>query len=159
MERRNFFAAIFTAAEIRDTRVRGSKRPKYNDTRLYRGPMVIPPDVAEAVREDPALHRTRHAGKLVSRYCDGEGTVWLFRCPVPETRMMVGEVVKTPDGRKRVHCWACAISASTYPQARILNGSSQPPAAVTEDIDISQYLDPQYSQKLVAEMLSDERKI
>lgn len=145
MERRNLFATLL-AADVRDTRVRGKKRPKYNDVRLYHGPMVIPSDVAEAIREDPALHRTRHAGKLVSRYLDAEGTVWLFRCTIPETRMMVGEVVKTPDGRRRVHCWASATPAATYPQARDLNGLS----TTDEDAaDINQYLDPQYAQQLM----------
>lgn len=139
------FAAIFPAAEIRDTRVRGSKRPMYNDARLYHGPMVVPSDVAEAVREDPALHRTRHAGKLVSRYRDGEGTVWLFRCPVPCTRMMVGEVVNTPNGRKRVHCWASATPAPTYPQARDLLGLPRPDSGEDDDAaDISRYLDPPF---------------
>lgn len=155
MERRNFFAALVAGgADIRDTRLRGKRKPVRENQRLYHGPMVIPEDVAEAVRESPDIYRTRHAGKLVSRYVDHDATVWLFRVLIPVSRQMVGEVIRTPDGRRRVHCWAAATPANTYPLARELHGLDIP--AELETTDINQYLDPQYAQQLMAESLSDD---
>jgi hypothetical protein len=34
--------------------------------------------------------------------------VYLFRCRIPDHRGMVGEIVRTPLGRLRVHCWSAA---------------------------------------------------
>ena len=71
--------------------------------------MQIPAHVYEAVREDPTPHRSTGRGAhLVSRYAEADGTVWLFRCQIPEHRGMVGEIVRTPLGRTRVHCWSAA---------------------------------------------------
>jgi hypothetical protein len=87
-------------------------------TKIYRGPMVIPIHVAEAVRESPGLvgtevttHVTR---KLVGRYADSQGT-YRFRCMIPSSRQMVGEIVLTRDGHVRVHCWSCA-TLGDYPE-------------------------------------------
>ena len=44
----------------------------------------------------------------MSRYAEPDGTVYVFRCQIPEHRGMVGEIVRTPLGRMRVHCWSAA---------------------------------------------------
>jgi hypothetical protein len=68
--------------------------------------MLIPERVALIVAEHPAIKRTTHS-HLVSRYAEN-GWTWLFRCQIPAHRKMVGEIVRTPAGDIRVHCWSAA---------------------------------------------------
>ena len=109
-DRREFFRALIAGgASVRTTRKHVSHA---QDVRLYHGPMTIPAHVYEAVREDPTPHRSTGRGAhLVSRYAEADGTVWLFRCQIPEHRCMMGEIVRTPLGRNRVHCWSAADPA------------------------------------------------
>lgn len=93
------------------------KSDKQPNVRLYHGPFLIPPDVAESLRESPDLHRTRHQ-HLVGRYADADGVTWLIRCRVPDSRAMVGEIVRTPEGHHRVTAWSAAAPAPTYRDAR-----------------------------------------
>jgi hypothetical protein len=106
-DRRQFFQSLIAGgAAVRKTR---KHVPHAADERLYHGPMQIPPHVYEAVREDPTPHRsTGRGGHLVSRYVDPDQTTWLFRCQIPAHRLMVGEIVRTPLSRIRVHCWSAA---------------------------------------------------
>lgn len=113
MERREFFQSLIAGgATVRRTR----KHVKHSeDVRLYHGPMSIPAYVYEAVREDPSpMRATGRGGHLVSRYAEADGTVWIFRSQIPEHRGMVGEIVRTPIGRHRVHCWSSATPADMY---------------------------------------------
>ena len=115
-DRRGFLQSLVAlGADTRRTRKRVPKSHA-QDVRLYHGPMTIPAHVAEAVREDPTPHRASGRGThLVSRYAEADGTVWLFRCRIPTHRGMVGEIVRTPIGRYRIHCWSAATpSPSPY---------------------------------------------
>jgi hypothetical protein len=125
--RQSFFRSLIVGgATVRDTR--GRKKVKHLDIRLYHGPMLIPAHVAECVREDPAPHRTKDR-HLVSRYVDVDGTVWIFRCQIPASRAMVGEIVQTPIGqRKRIHCWSAA-NPGEYRTPEDLLASRRPVAA------------------------------
>jgi hypothetical protein len=107
MDRRAFFQSLVAAGAIpRRTRKRV---PHSGDVVLYHGPMTIPAHVAEAVREDPTLHRATGRGShLTSRYSEADGTVWLFRCQIPSHRGMIGEIIRTPLTRTHVHVWAAA---------------------------------------------------
>ena len=107
-DRRHFLQSLIAGgAAVRKTR----KHIRHQqDVRLYHGPMEIPAHVAEAVREDPTPHRSTGRGAhLVSRYAEADGAVWLFRCQIPSHRGMLGEIVRTPLGRVRVHCWSAAL--------------------------------------------------
>ena len=118
-DRRQFFQALIAGgATVRKTR----KRVQHSqDVRVYHGPMSIPPHVAEAIRHDPAPHRPTGQGThLISRYAEPDATVWLFRCQIPSHRGMVGEVVRTPLGRIRVHCWSAAIPGEYREPAEII---------------------------------------
>lgn len=119
MERRDFFKSLVAAGAVPQKTRKHTDHS--GDIRIYHGPMEIPAHVYEAVREDPALcyatGRPGHGrkGHLVSRYADPDGTVWIFRCQIPEHRGMVGEIIQTPIGqRKRIHCWSAATPADTY---------------------------------------------
>lgn len=120
--------------------------------RLYHGPMEIPPHVAEIVRESPDVHKLRGGKKFAMRYADG-ATTWLFRCRVPESRQMVGDIMRQPDGRIRICCWSAATPSPTIPTVdRLLERHAQiEPALPEPEVDISRYLDPAYSQQLLDE--------
>jgi hypothetical protein len=111
MERREFFKTLVaggaTAAERTEQR---NRRAHHHDEIVYHGPMLIPERVAIIVAEHPAIKRTTNGGHLVSRYAE-DGWTWLFRCQIPAHRKMVGEIVKTPAGAIRVHCWSAADPA------------------------------------------------
>lgn len=120
--RGQFFESLIAGgATVRKNRkrVKGAHR---QDVRLYRGPMEIPAHVAEAVREDPTPHRATGRGThLVSRYAEADGTVWLFRCQIPASRQMVGEIVQVPVGKRiRVHCWQAATPGAYRTVAELL---------------------------------------
>ena len=107
-DRRHFLQSLIAGgATVRKTR---KHVPHTSDVRLYHGPMAIPERIAEAIWEDPTLHRATGRGThLVSRFAELDGAVWLFRCGVPSHRGMLGEIVRTPLGRVRVHCWSAAL--------------------------------------------------
>ncbi len=117
--RREFFRSLIAGgATARHTRKRVPKSHAA-DSRIYHGPMEIPPHIYEAVREDPAPMRASGRGThLLSRYAEADGTVWLFRCQIPTHRGMVGEIVRTRiGGRIRIHCWSAAdVGAYLQPQ-------------------------------------------
>ena len=119
MERREFFKRLIAGgATVRKTRrhVRHT-----GGQRIYHGPMTIPPHVADAVREDPTPHRATGRGThLVSRYAEPNATIWLFRCQIPTHRGMVGEIICTPLGRLRVHCWSAALPGEYLEPAEII---------------------------------------
>ena len=111
----NFSELIDSGAYISRTR-RKVPHSHSGDIVIYRGPMQIPAHVAEALREDPALCRATGKGThTVSRYTDADGTVYVFRCPIPSSRNMRGEIVRTPIGdRIRVHCWHPAARSAGF---------------------------------------------
>lgn len=76
------------------------------DIRLYHGPIVIPEDVKVAISQS-SVYRTGNSS-LAQKIVDTEGVTWLFKCEIPSHRVMVGEVMKTPDKRYRVHGWKAA---------------------------------------------------
>ena len=119
MERREFFRALIAGGAVpKDTR--GRKKVKHDDVRLYHGPMEIPPHVAQAVREDPTPHRTKDR-HFVSRYAEADGTVYLFRCRIPASRQMVGEITQARIGqRKRICCWSAATPGEYREPAAIV---------------------------------------
>ena len=121
-DRRSFFQSLIAAGAIpKKTRKRVPKSHA-GDIRLYHGPMLIPAHVAECVREDPSpLRATGRGTHLVSRYADPDGTVWLFRCQIPASRAMVGEIMQVPIGqRKRIHCWSAATPGNYLEPSEIL---------------------------------------
>lgn len=128
MDRRTFFQSLVAVgAPVRRTR----KRVLHTgDMRLYHGPIAIPAHVAEAVREDPTPYRASGRGThLMSRYAEPDGTVYVFRCQIPEHRGMVGEIVRTPLGRMRVHCWSAANPGEyREPRERYEAADQQAPA-------------------------------
>ena len=106
MERREFFSSLIAGGAT------VAKRPQRRDIRhadevIYRGPMLIPERVALIIADHPAIKRCNRNGHLVSRYAEG-GWTWLFRCQIPAHQKMVGEIVRTPAGAIRVHCWSAA---------------------------------------------------
>lgn len=124
--RRDFFRSLVAGgatvtSDLSGLPLKHRRRDKQPNIRLYHGPMLVPPDVAEVLREDPALHRLRGGGhKLAARYADGDGTTWLMRARVPESRAMVGDIVRQSDGHLRVTCWSAARLSPTYRDAREL---------------------------------------
>ena len=90
-----------------------NRRAHHEGDVLYRGPFIVPDHIAEIVRESPELYRTTHR-HLTARYVGIDSTVWLFRCRIPTSRAMVGEIVLTPEGRYRVHAWSTASPSDTY---------------------------------------------
>lgn len=133
MERRAFFQSLIAGgATLRKNR-KHVKGGHASDIRLYHGPMSIPLHVAEAVREDPTPHRATGRGThLVSRYADADGTVWLFRCQIPATRQMVGEIVQAAIGqRKRIHCWSAATPGQYRTPDELLANRHQTPEGPT----------------------------
>ena len=107
MERREFFRSLIAGgAGVRQRPQDRNKQRRHVDEQLYRGPMTIPERVAGIVAEHPAIKKTtfRH---LASHYSEG-GITWVFRCQIPASRQMVGELVRTTDGKYRVHCWSVA---------------------------------------------------
>jgi hypothetical protein len=122
--RRSFFQSLVAGGATVNTGLSGKplkhrKSDKQPNQRMYHGPMLVPADVAECLRESPDLHKTR-ATHLVARYVDGDGCVWLMRTRIPESRAMVGEIVRTPEGHYRVTCWSAATPSLTYRDARAL---------------------------------------
>lgn len=107
MERREFFKALIAGgAAVKQRPTKRNSRAHHKDTQLYHGPMAIPANIAAIIADSPAIKRTTH-GHLVSRYSYG-GATWLFRCQIPEHRLMVGEIIRVPDGQLRIHCWSAA---------------------------------------------------
>ncbi len=114
MQRRDFFAALAsTGAAPKAWAQKKNKLKHHAGERLYHGPMLIPAHVAETVRESPEVYRTTHRHPVL-RYVDSDQTVYLLRSRVPESRAMIGEIVRTPEGRVRVHCWSAARTSTTY---------------------------------------------
>lgn len=108
MERRDFFKSLVAGgATIKVRPERKNQRAHHQGERIYHGPMEIPERVVSAVAQSPALAKTTHR-HLISRYTDGEGWEWRFRSQIPEHRLMVGEIIRTPEGNVCVHCWASA---------------------------------------------------
>jgi hypothetical protein len=115
-----------------------------NNTRIYHGPMFIPVDVAEALREQPEVFRTRgksrapgKAGgrrgrRLVMRYKDGDAAMWIFRCLIPPSRAMLGEVVLTPEGVRRFHFWAAVDPSAHLQDARYFEPTAPRAAGLIE---------------------------
>lgn len=91
-------------------------RIRHAGERVYHGPIFVPENIAAIVAEHPAIKRTtsRH---MVMRYSHG-GWTWLFRSQIPASRMMVGEIVRTPEGQIRVHLWSAASPHSGAHSAR-----------------------------------------
>ena len=112
-DRRQFFQSLIAGgAAARKTRKHVAHT---DDVRIYHGPMQVPLYVVEAISADPTPHRATGRGThLVSRYAEPDATVWVFRCQFPVHRGMVGEIVRTPLGRIRVHCWASAQPSDRY---------------------------------------------
>jgi hypothetical protein len=108
IERRDFFKSLIAGgATVSERKERRNHRAHHEGTRLYHGPMLIPAYIAGIIAEHPALKRTTNGRHLVSRYADATHT-WLFRCQIPAHCLMVGEIVRTPEGKIRVHCWSAA---------------------------------------------------
>lgn len=189
VERRGFLQAVLGGATVHaDPAMRRTKRKDgssarghhADNERLYHGPFFVPADVAEAIREDGSLYRTARrpqydvtgevkrecGGKLASRYVDGDGCTWVGKCPIPESRTVVGEIVRTGEGRIRVHWWAAATPGTARRDAREIasrRAETLPePARSSEPImpplasEYSHYLDPRYAEQLMAEPLPDE---
>ena len=119
MERREFFKSLIAGgASMRERPRAKNRRAHHTGERLYHGPMEIPEDIVRIIAAHPAIKKTtcRH---LVSRYAN-TGWVWLFRCQIPESRQMVGEIIRTPEGKIRVHCWSAA-----RPDGRIIRTPEQ----------------------------------
>lgn len=122
--RRDFFRSLVAGgatvtSDLSGQPLKHRKRDKQPNIRLYHGPMLVPPDVAEILRESPDLHRTR-SRHLVGRYADADGTTWLIRTRVPDSRAMVGDIVRQQDGHLRITCWSAARISPTYRDARAL---------------------------------------
>jgi len=116
MDRRDFFRSLIAGgATVKERPARRNRRAHHEATRLYHGPMLIPAYIANIVASHPGLAKTTH-GHLVSRYADAMHT-WLFRCQIPDSRAMVGEILRTPEGKLRVHCWSAARPVDTYREA------------------------------------------
>ena len=106
-DRREFFRSLIAGgAAVSQRPERRNRREHHAGERIYLGPMIVPERVAAIVAEHPAIKRTTHQ-HLVSRYAES-GCTWLFRCQIPASRQMVGEIVRTPEGSTRVHCWSAA---------------------------------------------------
>ncbi len=113
MERREFFKGLIASgATVREREHGRNRRARHVDNRIYHGPMLIPERVAAIIAAHPAIKRTTHR-HLVSRYAEGN-FVWIFRCQIPASLAMVGEIVSTSEGKIRVHCWSAATPADTY---------------------------------------------
>lgn len=107
MERRDFFRSLIAGGATLNQRPEGkNRRAHHQNERLYHGPLEIPERIVDIVAEHPGIKRTTHR-HLVSRYAENNW-VWLFRCKIPASRQMVGEVVRTPEGKIRMHCWSAA---------------------------------------------------
>jgi hypothetical protein len=110
-DRREFFRSLIAGGAA------VAKRPQRQITHpgnevVYHGPMLIPERVAGIIAEHPSIKRCNRSSHLVSRYAE-PGWTWLFRCQIPASRHMVGEIVRTPEGATRVHCWSAADPART----------------------------------------------
>lgn len=108
-DRRSFFQSLVAGgATVSQREQHRNRRVHHAGERIYHGPMEVPARIAGIIADHPVLKMTTHR-QLVSRYAgDADGWVWLFRCQIPEHRLMVGEIVRTPEGRIRVHCWHAA---------------------------------------------------
>ncbi len=108
VERREFFQSLIAGgATVKVRPERRNARAHHRDEIVYRGPFSVPAHVAAIVAEHPGLVQTTSGRHVAMRYSD-HGTVYLFRCRVPEHRAMVGEIVRTPAGAIRVHAWSAA---------------------------------------------------
>lgn len=113
MERRDFFKSLIAGGAAPKVRERGkNNRAHHKQDVVYHGPMTIPVEVAEIIATHPGLCRTTHR-HLVSRYSQN-GRTWIFRCQIPKHRAMVGEIIRTPEGKLRIHCWSAARLSDTY---------------------------------------------
>lgn len=133
--RREFFQSLIAAGAVpRKTR----KAVKHaGDIQLYHGPMQVPEHVAECVREDPTPHKATGRGRhWVTRYAEANGTVWLFRCGIPFHRGMVGEIVRTPLGRHRVHCWSAAELGEYKSPESLIVGKIRQPEEIMPPLDL-----------------------
>lgn len=109
MERRAFFQSLIAGGSTINQRPENkNRRAHHQGERLHHGPIEIPERIVAIVAAHPGLKRSTHR-HLVSRYAENEW-VWLFRCQIPESRQMVGEIIRTPEGKIRVHCWSAANS-------------------------------------------------
>jgi hypothetical protein len=108
--RRDFFGSLLSGGATVTNGLSGRKRGHDAATNavLYRGPMRIPDDVRAAVEETPNIHRTRGGKRKLAMRYSADGVVWLFRYAVPAHGAMVGEVVRTIEGKYRVHAWQAA---------------------------------------------------
>lgn len=156
MERREFFQSLIAAgAPVRKTR----KHVRHEgDIRLYHGPMTIPEHVYEAVREDPTPHRATGRGThLVSRYAEADATVWLFRCQIPASRQMVGEIMRTPLGRIRVHCWSAARPGEYRTPGELLAARAPEPQVGREILPPLALPTPTWQREIRRSIVSEER--
>jgi len=140
MQRREFFLNLIAGGAVVKKRAEHRNRKVHHEnTRLYHGPMLIPPAVVAIVAAHPGIKRTTHQ-HLVSRYADTAHT-WLFRCQIPESRAMVGEIVRAPDGKLRIHCWSAARPADTYREVEEIVAAKEPPV---EQVGYYEFADPMF---------------
>lgn len=139
MERRQFFRTLAAGgASVAQRPQLRNVRKHHRDEMVYHGPMLIPEDVARIIAEHPAIKKTTHR-HLTSRYAQ-DGCTWLFRCQIPASRQMVGDIRRTQDGHMRVTCWSAARAGETYPDAAKLVA---PPAPAEESMmEYSDYAEP-----------------
>lgn len=120
MERREFFRGLIAGGAVVAQPTRAGKYYPHADELMYCGPMSIPAHIAEIVRESPNIamsgrrpqirpdgRRRINSGHPIMRYRD-EFAVWKFRVRIPDSRHMVGDIRRAPDGHLTVCCWQAA---------------------------------------------------
>src|SRR5262245_24268938 len=93
------------------------RQAKRRCERIFYGPLRLPSDVTEVLREAPEVEiiwnmAEKGAGgpeqftRPVLRYRDVDAVTWLVHGPIPEGRQMIAVILCSVEGFLRVHCWS-----------------------------------------------------
>lgn len=120
MNRRDVVKALFggTGQVIAWTKERKPWHPRerHQNEMLYRGPLMIPEHIVTACAEPDIRSRTGSINpkKLIMCFDERNRSTepallkWRFRCPIPGSRCMVGEIQRGSDGVYRIIAFAAA---------------------------------------------------
>lgn len=106
MERREFLRSLTSAPMIARPTAK-NRREHHQGERIYHGPIRLPSQVLDIALRAP-VYRTTHRHPVIRLQLDG--VTYLFRSGIAGD-CYLGEIVRTPEGRIRVHAWAAIETA------------------------------------------------
>lgn len=157
-ERKASLSALVPERGLRERPTNRNRKAHHADVRLYHGAIQLEEPILDSLSRSHVF-RTTHR-KLTLRI-QRDGITYLLRI-APQGADYVGEVVRTPEGAYRVHCWTVASHAGR-PIAEILERDRErsaevvPPMPWPVETESQPVLAPEYSMYFEPPWLTEAR--